>query len=195
MCHEPDIQGTWGFGLWNDPFSLSLGLGGGSRRFPVLPNAVWFFYGSPPNFLSFQDNLPAQGFLAQVFRSLNIPPFVLAVGGMVFPFLSWPWVARRLRSVFRRFIRDCSIGLDLDLCQWHTYTLTWREEMVSYHIDGTGVFESPLSPCYPLGLVIWIDNQYAAYPPSGDVSYGLLPSTEPAWMEFNSLGLKKIDQD
>ena len=39
-----DIPGTWGFGLWNDPFGLSLGLGGGTRRFPALPNCAWFFF-------------------------------------------------------------------------------------------------------------------------------------------------------
>ena len=47
--------GTWGFGLWNDPFGLSLGFGGSPFRLPALPNAVWFFYASPQNYLSFTD--------------------------------------------------------------------------------------------------------------------------------------------
>src|SRR6187431_728447 len=37
------ITGTWGFGLWNDPFGLSLGFGGNPFRLPALPNAIWFF--------------------------------------------------------------------------------------------------------------------------------------------------------
>src|SRR5262245_12963203 len=34
------IPGTWGFGLWNDPFGLSLGFGGNPLRLPALPNAA-----------------------------------------------------------------------------------------------------------------------------------------------------------
>ena len=68
-----EIPGTWGFGLWNDPFSLSLGIGGGTRRLPTLPNAAWFFFASPQNYLSFRSDKPAQGFLAQTFQSPKIP--------------------------------------------------------------------------------------------------------------------------
>ena len=65
-----DIPGTWGFGLWNDPFSLSLGLGGGTRRFPALPNAAWFFGASRQNYLSLRDDLSANGLIAQTFQFL-----------------------------------------------------------------------------------------------------------------------------
>src|SRR5687768_9074786 len=78
------IPGTWGFGLWNDPFGLSLGFGGNPFRLPALPNAVWFFGASKESYLSFKDassslrSAPlagtsqfdaANGFLAQTFRS------------------------------------------------------------------------------------------------------------------------------
>ena len=33
-------SGTWGFGFWNDPFSLSFGVQGAARRLPALPNAA-----------------------------------------------------------------------------------------------------------------------------------------------------------
>jgi hypothetical protein len=42
------IPGTWGFGLWNDPFGLAFLQGGGVRT-PALPNAAWFFIASPQN--------------------------------------------------------------------------------------------------------------------------------------------------
>src|SRR5437879_6259384 len=29
------LPGTWGFGLWNDPFGIGVGLGGGARRLPA----------------------------------------------------------------------------------------------------------------------------------------------------------------
>jgi len=48
------IPGTWGFGLWNDPFGLSIGYGGKPWRLPALPNAVWFFGASEENYLSFK---------------------------------------------------------------------------------------------------------------------------------------------
>ena len=35
-----ELPGTWGFGLWNDPFSLGCITGGVSRLLPVLPNAA-----------------------------------------------------------------------------------------------------------------------------------------------------------
>src|SRR5512139_2798402 len=39
---SPTIQGTAGFGFWNEPFARE------SRRLPRLPRAAWFFFGSPP---------------------------------------------------------------------------------------------------------------------------------------------------
>ena len=63
-----NVPGTWGFGLWNDPFSFSLGVGGASRRLPALPNAAWFFFAGDKNYLSFRDGsscqwVPDSGFL------------------------------------------------------------------------------------------------------------------------------------
>src|SRR5512144_3136865 len=52
---QSSLPGTWGFGLWNDPFALSLGFGG-ERRIPALPNAAWFFFASAPNYLSLRDD-------------------------------------------------------------------------------------------------------------------------------------------
>jgi hypothetical protein len=46
---EPNLPGTWGFGFWNDPFTVSFGLQGMARRLPVLPNACWFFHASAEN--------------------------------------------------------------------------------------------------------------------------------------------------
>ena len=54
-----DLPGTWGFGFWNDPFSLGIGIKGSGWRLPALPQAVWFFYGSAANDLSFNSQKPA----------------------------------------------------------------------------------------------------------------------------------------
>jgi hypothetical protein len=37
--------------------------------------------------------------------------------------------------------------------------------------------------------VIWIDNQYAALPPTGRLSFGALPNPQPAWIEISDLSL------
>jgi len=84
------VAGTWGFGLWNDPFGLSLGFGGNPFRLPALPNAAWFFYGSEENYLSFASSLDtrpavANGFMAQTFHSPKFHP-LLMLAGLVFPF-------------------------------------------------------------------------------------------------------------
>ena len=52
-----ELPGTWGFGFWNDPFSFMLAYNRLVPRFPVLPDAAWFFHASPQNYLSFRDNL------------------------------------------------------------------------------------------------------------------------------------------
>ncbi len=90
-CRVSDsaLPGTWGFGFWNDPFTVSLGLQGTARRLPVLPNATWFFHASSENHLSLHDKLPAQGFLAQSFSSPKIPSLLLTPGLLALPFMIW----------------------------------------------------------------------------------------------------------
>ncbi len=205
------IPGTWGFGFWNDPFGLSLGLGGNPFRLPVLPNAVWFFNASDENYLSFQDPLSvprreiaANGFLAQTFRS---PKFDLRLfpAGLALPFsrkkarrwlgkviaeegvqLWSPEASRRIQEHTLTGTR--SLGLhSVDPTQWHRYQIDWREKRVSFQVDDMLVLESSVSPHPPLGLVIWIDNQYAAFTPEGKIGFGVLENPEPAWLEIKDL--------
>jgi hypothetical protein len=186
-----EIPGTWGFGLWNDPFSLSLGFGGGSRRFPILPNAAWFFFASSQNYLSFQDDKPAQGFLAQAFRSSQIPTPLLTLGAFAFPLLLWPWLARKLRPLFSRVIKEDSFALDVDVTQWHEYYLAWNVDNVIFRVDDQTI-NSAITPSGPLGLVIWIDNQFAAFPPNGRLSYGTLTNPKSAWLEIEALTMETV---
>jgi hypothetical protein len=183
------LPGTWGFGLWNDPFSLSLGLGGGIRRFPALPNAAWFFFASPPNYLSFRDDLPAQGSLAAVFRGTHVPAPMLALGAPLLGLLAIPILGRRVRSVFRRWIKEEAAALSHNPRDWHHYRIEWEAERVSFWVDGFLAAETGISPQPPLGFVLWIDNQYAALPPDGRLAYGSLPNPEAAWIEVRGMAL------
>ncbi len=189
---DPNIPGTWGFGFWNDPFSLSLGFGGGSRRFPALPNAAWFFFASPQNYLSFRDDLPANGLLAATFRSSPWPSPLLALGVPVLPLLIWKYTARSLRRVTSKIIQQDAARISIDVTQWHNYRLNWQIDTVRFDVDGDLIFETPVSPFSPLGFVLWIDNQYAALPPDGGLAYGTLPFESRAQLQVRELQIRNI---
>ena len=192
------IPGTWGFGLWNDPFGLSIGYGGKPFRLPALPNAVWFFGASEENYLSFKEpagfdtggenTRPTQpavnGFIAQTFRTPKFHP-LLMLAGLVFPFSRK--VTRRLMS---RVIGEDGVALSMDPSHWHRYRLEWSPKRVSFEVDEVQVFESGVSPNPPLGLVIWIDNQYAAFTPEGKIGFGVLENPEPAWLEVKDVEIQ-----
>ena len=180
---DVDLPGTWGFGLWNDPFTASLGLKGTARRFPALPEAAWFFYASPPNHLALHDTHPAQGFLTTTFTSRHVPPLLLAAGIPMLPLLAWPVTARPMRRLARRFVAEDAARIDDDATQWHAYRLEWQADAVRFIVDGETRFTTTVAPRGPLGLVLWIDNQYAAFPPDGRLRFGTLTNKE-AWLEL-----------
>src|SRR5688572_9729149 len=99
------IPGTWGFGLWNDPFGLSLGFGGNPFRLPVLPNAAWFFGASEENYLSFRDDKPSQGFLAQTFRSPKFHSLLIPAG------LALPFSRKVTRRLMGKVVEEDGINL------------------------------------------------------------------------------------
>jgi hypothetical protein len=180
------IPGTWGFGFWNYPFGMSLGFGGTGFRLPTLPNTAWFFGASLENYLSFRPpgtNAAANGFLAQSFRSAPFHPLLVPAG------LALPFSRRLTRQLLGKVISEGGTRLSSDPTQWHRYRLDWRERRVSFEVDDSLVFESPVSPNPPLGLVIWIDNQYAAFTPEGKIGFGVLENPEPAWLEIKEIDL------
>jgi hypothetical protein len=92
-----------------------------------------------------------------------------------------------MRRLGRRFVHQDAVNLDIDPTTWHYYQLEWQQDFVRFRVDEAVVFETQVSPFGPLGLVIWIDNQYAAIPPSGHLSYGTLTNPEPAWIDIEGL--------
>jgi hypothetical protein len=187
----PDLPGTWGFGFWNNPFSASLGISGTARRLPVLPNAAWFFYAGPPNYLAFRDNHPAEGFLAATFSAPPIPSLALAPAGLALPLLALPLTAKLLRRAAGLLIGEDSTLLDGDVTKWHTYRLDWGNDLARFFVDGSEVWATGVLPRGKLGSVIWIDNQYAAFPPSGRLRAGSSPNPQPAWLEVDQVKIFK----
>lgn len=177
------IPGTWGFGLWNDPFGLSLGFGGNPFRLPALPNAAWYFGASKENYLSFKDDKPAYGFLAQTFRSPRFHPLLLPAG------FALPFSRKNTRRLLGKVIDEDAVPVSVDVTAWHRYGLIWEEKRVCFEVDKEIVFKSPVSPHPPLGLVIWIDNQFASFTPDGKTGFGVLANEE-AWLEIRDLKLE-----
>jgi len=154
---------------------------------PTLPNAAWFFFASPPNALSLRDDLPGQGWLAATFRSARLPVLGLALGALGLPLLVIPPARGWLRHLGQRLVHQDAVDLSLDPTDWHTYGLDWLPEQVRFRVDGSLAFETPVSPPGPLGLVLWVDNQYAALPAAGRAGWGTLSNPHPAWVEIADL--------
>ena len=186
-----DLPGTWGFGFWNDPFNARMGLGGTRHRFPTLPNAAWFFWASPPNYLAVHDSHPTQGFLAATFASHPPPAPVLALSAPLLPFVAWPPTARWLRRMAQGLVHEFAAQLAFDATTWHTYEIDWRPAAVRFVVDGAPVHETSVSPKGRMGLVLWIDNQFAAFPPHGRLRFGRLPNPEPAWLELAAVSITR----
>lgn len=184
-----NLPGTWGFGLWNDPFGLGLIGGVEFFRLPALPNAAWFFFASPDNYLSLRDDQVAYGGLAATFFSPRLPTALLAPAAPALPFLFFPPMARWLRRLGRRVVQQESAAISDEPSEWREYRLEWYPEKVILQVDGQEILQTQVAPRGRLGLVIWIDNQYMAIPPNGRVRLGTLPNPIPAWIEVEILEL------
>jgi len=181
------IPGTWGFGFWNDPFGISMGVKGSQRKFPTLPNCAWFFMASPPNILSLYDQIPGQGNLVNVFRSTRIP-LILKISALFgIPFLTIPSLSRTIRKWARRYVKQEGSKFTCDLEAWHDYRIVWEVSEVRFLVDDRLVFQTALTPRGPLGLVIWIDNQYASWTGDGKIGVGTLVNPEAAWIELSQI--------
>ena len=181
-----DLPGTWGFGFWNDPFGLSLGFGGAAVRLPCLPNCAWFFHASPPNHLSLDEGVPGSGFFAGTFHSPRLPSIFSLPALFGLPLLAIRPLARRVRRLAAKWVRQSGASVRVDVTGWHTYEIRWLSERCEFLVDETLLLQTDIVPAGPLGLVIWIDNQYAAWGPDGRLRYGLLAGGE-SWLELREL--------
>jgi hypothetical protein len=135
----PDHPGTWGFGLWNDPFSFGFAGGGMQRVLPVLPNAAWFFYGSRHNHLSLRDDLPGSGFQAKTFTSPRLPGFFSLLGVPFLPLITWKATASLIRKLARIFVKASAAEVTVPVEGWHAYELLWMPEQLVFFVDGAEV--------------------------------------------------------
>jgi len=180
-----NLPGTWGFGLWNDPFGFSLGFGGTAMRLPALPNAAWFFHASPPNWLSLRNEIPAQGFFAGTISSPHLPTLLLSPALLGLPFLAIRPFSRWLRKLAGKLIHQVATMVTVDGNEWHEYSMSSQFDSTEFRIDGKAILKTAIFPDCPMGWVIWIDNQFALWNPVGRFAYGTLENPA-AWLEIES---------
>lgn len=176
---SPEIRGTAGFGFWNDPFNPA------AWSLPRLPDALWFFYGSPPHDMALVPGVPGHGWKAAVVHAAR--PGTLAWGLPMLPAMIWAGLTGRTGNagrIFRRLLEAHEAPVDADMGAWHQYVLDWGLREVRFAVDGLQVLCAPVALRGPLGFVAWIDNQYMVLTPRGQFKWGLLEVTVPQWLEI-----------
>jgi hypothetical protein len=183
------LQGTAGFGFWNDPFLMS------GARVPTLPRAIWYFYSSPPSNMKLDLETPGHGWKAATLDALRpaaalwapLAPFAVALMNLrpIYRML-WPSIQQSLK------VREATIPVDMT--QWHTYVLDWGVEDSHFSLSGPAPHYQPIltapSPRGPLGFVMWMDNQYLIATPWGQIRWGLLDAEEGQWMEVDGFAIE-----
>jgi hypothetical protein len=182
----PAPLGTWGFGFWNDPFAVSLGLGGAARRTPCAPRAVWFFHASPPNAFGFTSG-PTCGWRAMTIDAPDIPGWVLtpaALGALALAQL--PALRRPILRFALSRVTASEALLETGTEEVHEYVIEWEHACATFCVDGRPVLRAPHPPTAPLGFVAWIDNQFAVARPEAGLRFGVLPTADPQALDILS---------
>lgn len=191
FSHTADqLVGTAGFGFWNAPF------GDPAVRWPALPQATWFFFGSPPNNLPLAPSEPGRGWFAATLDATRPRAWVLAPAAPLVVLLNhigavrrrlWPWVQQRLGISYA--------PLPVAMTQWHQYELWWRRGGCTFAVDGQVVLQTEHTPQGPLGFVCWLDNQYMVATANGRFRWGVLPVTTPQTLFIQQLVIQSNQEN
>ncbi len=179
------LRGTAGFGFWNYPFSVR-------GDILMLPEAVWFFYASPPSNMALVPGIPGWGWKAQVVHTMR--PASLAATFPLAATIAFGLLTGETRPAARwmqKVSGACEALLPVEMNEWHNYTLEWRRSEALFWVDDTLVLRSPQSPTCPLGFVAWLDNQYAVATPRGVLRFGTI-SSGPQWLEMDSVEIESL---
>jgi len=183
---EPDIlRGTAGFGFWNYPFSVR-------GDILLLPEAIWFFYASPPSNMELVPGIPGWGWKAQVIHSMRSASLFATVPTALTT--GWGRLTGNTRPAGRwlqRLSGAQEASLDVAMTAWHTYELEWRMTEVTFRVDGCRVLHAPHPPTRPLGFVAWLDNQYAIATPRGILRFGTV-GCGPQCVELDAVTIEPL---
>jgi len=180
------LCGTAGFGFWNNPF-------GAQSKIPARPQAIWFFYASPPSNMALALDLPGHGWKAACIDAGRVSTLAWAP---IAPLVMFMGRSRGLyRSIWPRVQRSlgvCESVMALDMTDWHAYEIEWKRDGSRWWVDGKPILETDRSPRGPLGFVAWIDNQYAVVTPQGQFGFGLLDVVDEQWLEIADVRIDSV---
>ena len=182
-CAEGDIQGTAGFGFWNHMYVP------GERGFRI-PQAIWFFFGSPPNNIALAKGVAGHGWKAATFNAQNWRFYgLLPFAPIGFLLMRNHWLYDKLWRIGQSAIGVSEVALDTSLMTaFHTYEIDWQVDGATFFVDGQIVMQTDSVPTKPLGFIAWVDTQYAIVTPQGRFGWGLLEVPH-----AQSLIIKNID--
>lgn len=181
-----ELKGTAGFGFWNDPFMMT------GWRMPSLPKALWFFAASKPSDMQLANGVNGHGFKTGVIDAWRLPFLTLIpLAPLAVPLMLIKSLRDALWPIAQKAMACNETILDHTMTEWHEYEMTWLEDSVHFKLD-----DEELS-CYevkirgPLGLVIWIDNQYMVVKPWGKLGHGNI-ACEQQSMNIRSLSVENL---
>jgi hypothetical protein len=182
------LIGTAGFGFWNDPFMMT------GLRSPALPRALWFFYSSKPSLL-YLDEKQAYNDWQAMSIDANNPRFIsmLPLLGLGFPLFNFSKIRNFVWPKVKKAFKGSQQNIQLNFNQWHDYEIIWNVKSVTFLIDGNIIHYTEQSPIGPMGLVIWIDNQYLILKPTGRFGFGNLEVPYEQSLEIKNLSIQKLN--
>ena len=182
---DGELQGTAGFGFWNDPFLMT------ERRVPTLPRALWFFYGSPASDMKLDLDIPGHGWKAATIDALRPVALLLAPAALPAALLmNLPPAYRLLWPPIQRALNIQEARMNVSMTDWHTYVIDWGRKRSTFSVNDQVVLEDAASPRAPLGFVMWLDNQYLIVKPWGRFAWGLLETPGRQWLEVERLAVE-----
>lgn len=189
------LQGTAGFGFWNDPFLMT------GARLPTLPRAVWFFFASPPSNMKLAMDVPGRGWKAATIDALHPKALLWApLAPLAVPLMNTSPIYTALWPSIQQALKIREAAIPIDMTQWYTYVLDWKQAGSTFGLISQGsttvspILKAP-SPGGPLGFVMWMDNQYMVVTPGGRLRWGLLEVPGRQWMEVDRLDIEPIEDN
>ncbi len=179
------LIGTAGFGFWNNPFDPADGV-------VAAPNAVWFFYASPPANMPFVPGGAPHGWKAGMLNGGHVGRAALALGLAA---LRIPVANRLIYRVARSSRLRAGERLldDVDLSAWHDYALEWRTDEAVFWVDGREVYRVAQPPRVRLGFTAWLDNNCLVEGPGGRLAWRRLAVPQRQWLELASILVERMD--
>lgn len=177
------LRGTAGFGFWNYPFSVR-------GDILMLPEAIWFFYASPPSNMALVPHIPGWGWKAQVVHSMRLEALAATVPmGLTATWARLTGKTQPAAHWMQKLTGTQEALLSVTMDTWHTYVLEWQEAEARFWVDDVPVLSVPKPPTRPLGFIAWLDNQYAVATPRGTFRFGTVASGS-EWFEIDSVSIE-----